>query len=557
MTEFLKTSKSIVTDFLSTAVFLDDQATFINTNSTGSQVNDDQKTDVHSKTQEEKQDVPQVINDPTTGEKAILQTTSNVTEQVTPEPTELNTILSDTNNPTASSDSQIDDEHKLDAQTIINTFMEKGIVCSVIKCEKTTYSTQKSNYIKLMKKADIIVLDWDLFKDGGENVLEILTKMTSADESHKELRSILIYTANDLGTVKERLKSIRILFDEDSYISHNNLYTTVSLWNKKSKEATPDRTAKFEDMVDKCIDEFTETFHGIVPNVAMAAIAEIRKNTHKILGVLNKSLDPAYLSHRALQTYPKEAENHLEEIIVNELASIVYGHNVGQKSNYEILKDYPNILGKKYDEIDLQDCLKIGLENLLDTSKKNRLTKSFKKKNFCFTKIWNASEPESIKSEKDFALLSLVQTIYTNNPKSLTLGVVIEKQIEGHEISSKLLCLQPRCDSTRLDEKTDFLFLELKELKESEVRFDLFFNEEDKKYKVVYNKEARKNISFASSINKVVESKGNIFTDTNDIKYKFISTLKDFQAQRIANSFGTYISRIGLNESEYLRRNRP
>lgn len=43
------------------------------------------------------------------------------------------------------------------------------------------------------------------------------------------------------------------------------------------------------------------------------------------------------------------------------------------------------------------------------------------------------------------------------------------------------------------------------------------------------------------------------FKTADGKKLKWISELKDAQAQRIANTFGSNISRVGLDESEWLR----
>ncbi len=76
-------------------------------------------------------------------------------------------------------------------------------------------------------------------------------------------------------------------------------------------------------------------------------------------------------------------------------------------------------------------------------------------------------------------------------------------------------------------------------------------------YEVNYGRHNRKTIFFKTSENEIVESKNNDeFIDESNNKYKYICSLKKSHAQKIANEFGAYISRVGLNESEYIRRNR-
>lgn len=500
MSEFLAISKSIVEDFLHTAVFLDDKAKFPDES----------------------------------GTNGILF--SSITEMENPITGEISSVQ----RPIVS----VQSEHDLNAKTIIDTFMQKGIICSVIKCEPETYESKKESYIRLLKKADIVVLDWDLFGDGGEKIIEIIKNLMSVDVTFFELRSIVIYTANSLDTVIEQLTRENIRFVEGEYRSNANLFTTISLFNKRSLNAIPNRTAEFDQVVEKCIFEFTETFHGIVPNVAMAAIAEVRKNTHKLLGVLNQGLDPAYLSHRSLLYTPKEAEKHIEEIIISEIESIIHQNNVGRISNWKVIKKAPIVQNKLYRTIDFISCIKDGAPN--NTSIKNHLDKDSKQ---CFTSKWYGNDSESKKSESDFAALSLLQTEYEKKNIYLTLGVVIQEKTSN----LYFLCLQPRCDSTRLENATEFIFVELQSTRDD--KFDLILPSGEK-FIIAYGRKNRKTILFQAKHDVISPTKLMYFNDINKKKYKYIATLKKTQAQKISNEYGSSLSRVGLNESEFLRRNR-
>ncbi len=49
------------------------------------------------------------------------------------------------------------------------------------------------------------------------------------------------------------------------------------------------------------------------------------------------------------------------------------------------------------------------------------------------------------------------------------------------------------------------------------------------------------------------ENTAHYFTDINDARYKWVAELRLEHAQRIANKFAFNLSRIGLDESEWLR----
>lgn len=510
MSEFFEHSKGIVEDFLQTAVFLDDRAYF-------------------------NKPVP-ITSIPTkavTPQQRVINKTSDSDAKVPSTDTEVTT---------PNIDAEDDFHHLLDAKAVIDTFMEKGIICSVLKCEEDTYTNKRNNYLKLIQKADIVVLDWSLFKDDGEKIVSIIKELYDVGNTIKELRSIVIYTANNLDSVRKKLEEISVVFNEDDpYVSTNNKYTSISLFSKKdSKEAVKDKELDFCDLVEASIIEFTKTFYGIVPNIAMASVAEIRNNTHKLLSVLNKDLDLAYLSHRALLPVSDDAEKHIEEIITSEIESIIHCNEVGKNATFNILQNTHYVQDKMYNEKPFVEYL--------NTEKLKENKTFFKDLKDCFTHNWYSQEEgEARQSEKDFASVTTIQTEYINKKRQLTLGVIIKREDTG----TLYLCLQPRCDSVRLRDNTDFIFLTL--TPSTIDKFHLIID--NNKYLVKYNK-GRKSIIFEPCTTNqiIISDEQKLYTDIDTNTYKYITTLKKFKAQQIVNEYTSHLSRVGLNESEYLRR---
>ena len=114
MSQFLEISKGIVEDFLQTAVFLDDQTTLRS-----------------NPCPERNQNTVENDEGINTGE--VEQLTAPVTE--------------------------VDPESVVDIKAIVNSFMKKGIVCSVIQCDYETFENEKADYVNVMRKSDIIVVD--------------------------------------------------------------------------------------------------------------------------------------------------------------------------------------------------------------------------------------------------------------------------------------------------------------------------------------------------------------------------------------------------------------
>lgn len=501
MTAFLTHSTNIVKNFLQTAVFLDDRAEMACTS--------------------RKEVTPSLIHDPNMGEMVAAKQTK---------------------------DTEDSEAHRLDAETIINTFMENGIVCSVLRCTEENKESQKANYIKLMKKADLIVLDWDIHRDGGKYITEIIQNLLNEQGKIQPFRSIIIYTAELLDGVKQGLeRDISLVFNAAD-TSTTNQYTHVSLYNKPdSKAAIPDRSVPFNELIEKCIFEFTTSFHGIVPNVAMAAIAEVRAKTHDLLGVLNKELDLAYLSHKSLLESPDDAADLLTNIIAEEIQSLITTEAVSKHAKYDVVQHYPIIDGKIYEGIAFKECIETGSSIL--QPKKDKLNKDIKAGQY--TEKWSQQNPAQKAKDSDNRFVQLTSLITNYTPQDyLAFGVIIESDTNSEE---KYLCLQPSCDTVRLTENTRFLFLKLTKSKAN--YFDFILDSSDK-YTYSYNKKDREYIDFsvnpANTNIKFIDGK---ITDTNQKKYKYSAMVKRLHAQRIAQEFSASLSRVGIDESEYLRRN--
>ena len=130
------------------------------------------------------------------------------------------------------------------------------------------------------------------------------------------------------------------------------------------------------------------------------------------------------------------------------------------------------------------------------------------------------------------------------------------------KIETYWVCLQPRCDSIRIvkDERA-FPMLPL-EICKDETKFRLVLLNGNFEPIRVSLKNKPYNLSLISFTSQV-GNHGSIFaenqkqkfyfTSTNGIKYRWVGELRTEQAQRLANEFATNLSRVGLDESEWLR----
>lgn len=163
---------------------------------------------------------------------------------------------------------------------------------------------------------------------------------------------------------------------------------------------------------------------------------------------------------------------------------------------------------------------------------------------------------ETTDSNDQFGLLTTTRTFYATPAPALNLGSIIENNGQYY------LCISPRCDTARVSSETgkENAF-QLLPMKPDSEKYDVVVRLPDRvigKFKVNYSPTKLKSITFRQTQennNKPIKADPNDnFTDTNDIKYRWIGELKADKAQRILNEFAAQLSRVGINESEVLRR---
>ena len=140
----------------------------------------------------------------------------------------------------------------------------------------------------------------------------------------------------------------------------------------------------------------------------------------------------------------------------------------------------------------------------------------------------------------------------------LQLGTIVSIKNESERF---LLCMQPVCDSVRLKGEVVFPFLELEVITEDDKPFNIIIPKEDSFIKVKVLKKPNSLIMHTFSVDgeddRIRARKENhslLFQTKKGSKINYIAELKSKHAQRVANEFATYVSRVGLDESEWLRR---
>ena len=480
--------------------------------------------------------------------------------------------------------------HTLNTKKVTDEFASKGMICSVLKPNEGDNTIE---YVKQSaKRADVFILDWDINNDSGETAREIINMLISSDDSeYSRLRLIIIYTGEpDIDSISASIKEkITKEFDTDFSSDDNDFafqkgHLRIAIFAKEETIVNPgceERVLSITDLPERLSTEFAKITSGLVSNVAIESLSVLRDNTHLFLSNLGSEIDPSYLAHRALLPIPDDAKNLAVDIVASEFHSLLENFEVGDVANINAIDAWFRMkksensysLNGSWGDIELTcedicKCQRIGIEK---SGLESRLPKK-KRNNFknnvhnTLTQTFCDEDGDEDFQELDykFAILTSVKNRYGGDRSPiLTLGTILKKESDDSDESEKYwLCLQPRCDCARIEDNRNFFFLPLEKVKDDR-KFDIVVKIDESNYeKLKINQKIYESTHFEFSSNggddKVVRARIDgdlfIFKTTDGLVFRWVSELKNEHAQRIANNFAANISRVGLDESEWLRR---
>ena len=450
----------------------------------------------------------------------------------------------------------------------------------------------------MFAKSDVVVLDWYLDLENEQQIEDVekdadsdeprgiyTTKLINSiieDAGDKKLKLIIVYTGEtDLIGITEELYTEIAFKDKfeqvDCRISSSNINILIRAKYKddnqfKHNSELKSKIVKYENLPDFITEEFSNFVGGLLPNFALSAIAAIRRNTSNILGVFSKDIDPAFLGHYVSIPDRNDAISMLPKIFGTAVANLIETSDVDFDSWIEAwidenIKDCNTIINGKNIDINAEKlkCLlksSADFEEKFNTSfdiqakreKVNRHTAELYKiettKLFC-------SENEDTSNYK-WAKLVQHNNLFSS-PKShrLTTGTIIKYKVEDENKWNYLICIQQGCDSVRIsaDEERAFLFLPLVQGIKGEA---IVVGEQN--HLIVDNKSYSIELfRFSPNENKAnitAELKENgeyVFEDTNGKQFVWVAELKELFAQHIVSAYASQLSRVGIDNSEWIR----
>jgi hypothetical protein len=486
------------------------------------------------------------------------------------------------------------DPHGLDAEAVIDSFARRGIVCSVLKRVPDENPAEPGQSARrLFSPADILIIDWQVHRadgsDTNEETLEFVETAVkdSARDTPRQLRLIIVYTgATDLldvvDKVEERLKNAGSNPVKDGDFAFRAGAVRVVILGKPSNyrggESKNQQVVSHSEIASRAAMEFAVMTAGLVSNVALGSLAEIRRATHRLLSRFGPHLDAPFLAHRALLDPPDSGNEHLVPLIVSELEAILEDQIPPELLSDESIRDWlvtredpmplidnsPGLTTAEKARRAVEEICVSGVHQHAQFSVPNQPTWVKKiadgKGVADLGKLTDIIAGEHlVDGNERLEVLMSLRPRYGPKPPALALGSLLSSVEEGGTFY--WLCLQPACACyIRTDgPRRAFPLLKLDLANE---RFNLLAESDGAFIRLRWHPhphrqrmvEFEANSPSGAVVAESIDGKFWISAADSGLKYRWLGDLKFAQAQRVAQAMAGEAARVGLTESEWLRR---
>lgn len=483
----------------------------------------------------------------------------------------------------------------LDVAVLTDASADIGLTCAVLRPtqDEQDDGTLNKRLVTAARRADVLVLDWQLNDAGdGQAALELLSEVAAEDQQGQgRLRLVCFYTSHpDLEGVFRAIRAslgdavIASSRPEDSSRWLNCGCMRVVLLAKpgglRIAGEISDLQVEEGDLPQKLVEEFATLTSGLVSNVAVASLAAVRADAHRLLTRFGVKLDKPFLSHRFFEGGP-ESEELVVRLVADEIKSLLDSADVRRwlearaithwaeqhiADQIEIKVKKNNVIISRDDMINVvsgdDNRGSFEVTNQAKAGHKFNLGREYKES---ITGI--LSDDGSAESlDYDFARLTCLAR---NDPSPfpgdrspiLTEGTIVRGR-RGQE-KVYLLCSMPLCDTVRVRGERPFPFIPLKSVLSTD-RYDLvaLSPEGDRLYLAFGAGKHYDTVrhTFAGDPGLVVRSKrrsGNVeqfvFFDSDRKPWVWVAELRFQHAHRKLNDLGAAASRVGLDEAYSLR----
>lgn len=483
-----------------------------------------------------------------------------------------------------------------------NSFAKKRIICSLYQPNKSASFSKQSEVYKLCSTADVIVVDWNLHGDVGDKATTLVRTLVeqSRIEIPYQIRLVLIYTLemNLRSVSNEIFDNLVEGLGEDSVVVEPEceglVLTTdnarVVVLGKREQTTLPqfkDYCVPEGELAARTIKEFSQLASGLLQGIVLRGIANLRKNNRRVLARFHKDLDVAFLTHRSLLLPDEEAFVQVVPLLTDELRAVLDDSlgvsPLGKASDVkEILADWCDghwkaksdaalKIGAGVDALDFAKDVFCNWPTIEDYSeargskiaglvdKKEDGSIQWKKNGHNKLSEYLLGDSKADLCAEKLGSLMSQRARYDQSARALHLGVIVREVVDEKRY---LLCLQPNCDSVRLQGKSQpFMFCVLKEPADDKPFTHCIVGSGDEVLRLGYKPGVAGVVvsTFKTGTSTICAEKDDngrfSFRNEGGAEYEWIAELKTEHAQRAAEEFGRQLSRVGLTESEWLRLN--
>ena len=438
-----------------------------------------------------------------------------------------------------------DSKRQVYVTDLIKSFSKEGLLVTPIN-PKTLGAQNKEDCIKILlalaAKSDVIILDWDMnvsFDEGdgfsSEKLSKELINRLNADNKY---RLIMIYTADKEQDVIGSLP-----------VTSN---IKIKIYGKSNTTGTVIK--EYDELATQVNIDFLAEKKGLLGAALLTSLSALRKSTYSMLNTLNSDHDEALLYHRILLTNPEKVTDFCTELIQDELLSHISSETVKIDLQLDVFKNYINEKNIKFrfksgetgerkevenDEWD--NLLKFGYKSFFDDDIASLIAKG---KHLDF--IIQDSDVNKLKAFSYYSSM-----ISSDIKPNLKLGCIVKLGEDYY------LCIQPLCDTERIPRKDEikdnnppkFLFLSI--IKNSQMDFFIKTGDKFIGMRVVYSSTTV--MPVFGNEDGIVPLCDNKYMLYDDKELEYVACLKPMFAQKIANNFAANISRVGIDQFEWLR----
>ena len=450
--------------------------------------------------------------------------------------------------------------HTLNAGSVMDAFSALGVICGVVGPTDSAMET--------MRQADIVILDWLLKDSKPQHALKLIQDLLTGEVDRNSLRLLAIYTG-EAGLEEISATVVKELTEAGLNPVVDGTKTTISyrhgcvvLYAKSDvnlAEHLKSRSVAEEKLPEKLVEDFASMTSGLLPDIALTSLTAVREGAHKVLDRFSADLDPAFLAHRACLSDPHDAERQIVNHVAEELRGLM--DNAVAEASPAGSEAVESWIQRKGDgtasfvfgdrNLDLEQTIALANKGLAASALGNNAFEGL---------AAGFSGKEVVELDERLAWIMSFRTVYNAPPPRLWLGTVVTESLGKCEKS--LICIRPRCDCVRLKEGTSFYFLPLVEpQKEKAEQIVVRLDDTFRRFSIDFDPAGwvRRQFKPLNGNDTIIAEKrapdsGFEFADIGGNRYTWRGELKAEYAQRISQALAATLSRVAIDESEWLRR---